>query len=925
MKRATVDRRSNLLNETGQAYFSLARFRTNRFVVHKTSKSSADGAVWRSRTISGLCDAMALVLQQRANNQQVVGLRSDGVCRVGRKRGMTGWVGMLLAGISLLLVQPASAQLPASQLFALYPPGGKQGTQVEVKLPAGADLEGVDRLVFSHEGITAQVSQDPEGKPIANQFQVTIAEAVPPGIYEARAVGTYGMSNPRAFVVGQRPEVQETEANNEPQQATQIPLGSVVNGVINGARDIDWFKFTATKGQRVIIDCWAERIDSRLDGTLRLYDASGRMLSNSRDNNGREPLLDVTIPEDGEYRIQIYDFQYGGGNEFFYRLNVDVAPYLDFVLPASGVPGTKSQYTIYGRNLPAGTPVEGQEVDGQPLEKMTVEIELPGEDAAVQRVGMDTWINSTGAQLDGIEYRMPLPQGAANPLLLGFATAPVVLEQEPNNQSAESQVVTLPCEISGQFQDRGDVDSFTFEAKKGQVYWIEVLSQRLGAPTDSLLVIQQVSSNEAGEEQVKELKAIDDNGANVHGIAFNTASDDPLHRFAVPEDGTYRVVLRDLHSALRGDPRYVYRLSMREERPDFRLVSLAESPVNADTNPRPWTAALRKGGTATMNVLAIRSDGFNGEIQLTVEGLPSGVHCAGATIGPGRNNARLVFVAAEDAPNWAGPVRISGQAVVGDTTLSREVRGGAIVWPATGRDAPNRLTRNVTISVMDEVAPFLLTTGMAEVRVPQGHQLDIPLKATRRGDFKEQLVMAAIDFPANVVNETVTLAGDQTDATLRLFVQQNAPPGTYTLHVQSTVAVPYTKNPEGKDKKNINTVIASTPVQLTIVQGPLTLAAKVPDKGTLKRGAQIEIPVAVDRRDNFAGPVTLKLSLPPGISGVEADPVTVAPEAKQATLVVKATAEATEGNHKYVTVRAVVEHEGAPLEIDQVIPLNITK
>jgi hypothetical protein len=231
----------------------------------------------------------------------------------------------------------------------------------------------------------------------------------------------------------------------------------------------------------------------------------------------------------------------------------------------------------------------------------------------------------------------------------------------------------------------------------------------------------------------------------------------------------------------------------------------------------------------------------------------------------------------------------------------------------------------VTISVMDEVAPFLLTTGMAEVRVPQGHQLDIPLKATRRGDFKEQLVMAAIDFPANVVNETVTLAGDQTDATLRLFVQQNAPPGTYTLHVQSTVAVPYTKNPEGKDKKNINTVIASTPVQLTIVQGPLTLAAKVPDKGTLKRGAQIEIPVAVDRRDNFAGPVTLKLSLPPGISGVEADPVTVAPEAKQATLVVKATAEATEGNHKYVTVRAVVEHEGAPLEIDQVIPLNITK
>ncbi len=53
-------------------------------------------------------------------------------------------------------------------------------------------------------------------------------------------------------------------------------MGTVVNGQSNGGSDQDYYKFTAKAGQRVIIDCWAYRIDSRMDPSLVLYDASGQ-------------------------------------------------------------------------------------------------------------------------------------------------------------------------------------------------------------------------------------------------------------------------------------------------------------------------------------------------------------------------------------------------------------------------------------------------------------------------------------------------------------------------------------------------------------------------------------------------------------------------------------------------------------------------
>src|SRR5262245_354763 len=106
--------------------------------------------------------------------------------------------------LTLLLASPAFAQLPSTRLASIFPPGSKAGETVEVVI-AGADLDDVAELHFSHPGITAKPKLAVPGpfdkgpQAVANTFVVAAAANVPVGSYEARAIGRYGISNPRVF------------------------------------------------------------------------------------------------------------------------------------------------------------------------------------------------------------------------------------------------------------------------------------------------------------------------------------------------------------------------------------------------------------------------------------------------------------------------------------------------------------------------------------------------------------------------------------------------------------------------------------------------------------------------------------------------------------------------------------------------------
>ena len=696
--------------------------------------------------------------------------------------------------------------LPSAQLNSLFPAGGQQGTSVEVTV-SGTDLDGLTGLHFSHAGITAVPKMIPPGdiytqpRPIPNQLTVTIAGDVPPGRYDVRAVGKYGISNPRSFVVDTLVETVEVEPNNSLSSAQEVAFASVVNGRAD-PENRDYLKFTGTKGQRVLIECTAHRIDSRMDATVAIYDASGQLIDRSYDTRRRDPLLDVTLQADGQYVIELFDFVYAGGENHFYRLSITSRPYIDFVFPPSAVAGTRGNLTLFGRNLPGGVPSDVT-LRGKPLERLDVQIDMPADPAAVTSPLMSQ-ISPPEAAIDRIEYRVGPPDNLSNPVQVFLASASVVAEQEPNAHPAP-QKIAAPCEIVGQFNPRGDDDWYSLDAKKGEVLWIEVFSQRLGLPTDPYLYVARVEKNEQGQEKLVDLVELDDSNAqprqNRPNPAFDSTTADPTFRLEVPADGTYRILVRDLYSPSHGAANLIYRLAIRPTAPDFRLAVVPEAPTLDANFVGVWNPLLRKGGSVPLKVLAFRQHGFAGEIQVAVAGLPPGVTCEPTIIAPGSDVGRLVVSAAENAAPWAGTYQVIGKAKIGEHEIARSAHGGSVVWGAQNRqnEVPrSRVAQALALAVSAEET-HVAAVAQAESKpweTSLAGKLEIPLKITRRGDFKGVVKLSVPVLHPNIKVAAADIPAESVDGKLTLDVQTSVPVGTYAFAVEASSQATYSRNPE---------------------------------------------------------------------------------------------------------------------------------
>ncbi|MCH7688604.1 MAG: hypothetical protein IH899_18305, partial [Planctomycetes bacterium] len=651
-------------------------------------------------------------------------------------------------------------------------------------------------------------------------------------------------------------------------------------------------------GAGIILCCRANSIDSRMQAALELYDSTGKRLGFSRQQVRREPLVDVTLPADGEYFVKVYDFLYRGGADYFYRLSLGTGPHIDYVMPPAGIPGSTGKFTLYGRNLPGGQPA-GISVDGRPLEKLDVTITLP-KDSSTLKLGEN--LAPYESVLEGMTYTLKTPAGVSNPVLIQFASAAVQLEKEPNDVASQSQSISIPAEFAGQFQKRGDIDHLTFEAKAKEVYTIEVFSQRGGSLADPYLTLEQITKNSKGEESSKRIATLDDNGTNLAPNVFDTLSDDPVYRFQVPADGTYRISIRDRYFESRGDPRLVYRLSIRKEQPDFQLVALPMTPPAANNQPGTiGTIGLRKGENLGIQLYAFRRDGFKGPIEISAEGLPKGVICHPARIGAGLTTTQLIFTAAEDAPEWSGSIRVVGKSRIEDqvrlqaaasaktalkaataalaaseaaatqatqalktvnaelaktrqaalkspkdksiadnvaalekTTatvegtatqmntvlaaarknlseiqnalnqaekdsvrhLVHDARSATIVWNGSQTvPAISRLSRTLGLSVLNEPAPYQVTSDVLKVDVNQGSQILIPVKLVKRTGFDNQVALTFVvskNSKFQVQNKPIPKG--KNSELLRLFINNNSPVGTHTLYLKTQGQVSYRRN-----------------------------------------------------------------------------------------------------------------------------------
>jgi hypothetical protein len=697
----------------------------------------------------------------------------------GRCSNLYFTIGLVLIAMA---ARPGLAELPAARLSYIFPPGGQAGTSVNVTV-TGADLDGAAELRFSRPGISATLADESQGG-TERTFKVVIDCGTPVGECEVRIAGPYGVSNPRAFCIGDRPE---TVANPlKPDERRRLALGSVVNA--RCAKDaVDSYDIELLQGQRLFFTCATREIDSRLSPVMTLLDADRHELERSR----RGGLIDFTVPADGIYTLQLHDLLYHGGPDFFYRLEVGTGPHLDAIFPPAGRSGSREKYILLGRNLPGGRKSALRSSDGKPLEELDVAIQLPehvGDTLdSLARTGISGWTTSAFA------FRLPTENGLSNPVLIGPTQSPVLQEPEPNDDPARAQHVELPVEVVGRFYPHSQRNWLTFDAVQGEEFWIEMCCQRMGLPSNPFILVQRVAGS-GHEENVTDILEISGVDANPLGPTIRTASRDGAARLQIPQTGTYRLLVRDLFDTTRDDPSLTYHLSIRRPQPDFRLLALPVAGENNDVGI--WSPFLRRDGAVPLRLLLARQDGFNGAVRIEVEGLPADVNCVGTTIPPGQNTGTLVLSAGDHAGDWCGPARIIARADVNHKQISHEARMGMVVWPGNQNaqePAVTRLAEDFVLAVNgEEREPVSFEVSETSFEVPVGGKVRIALKVRRNlpvnGPIK---ISPAVVTSPNIVKE-LTLTPEACQGALDIDLSQlKVPPGAYSFVLKAQAQVTY--------------------------------------------------------------------------------------------------------------------------------------
>ena len=298
-------------------------------------------------------------------------------------------------------------------------------------------------------------------------------------------------------------------------------------------------------------------------------------------------------------------------------------------------------------------------------------------------------------------------------------------------------------------------------------------------------------------------------------------------RFEVKEDGRHTLFLSDLSGAARPGLGAAYSLVLRRSKPGFSLVAANEPPIEKadDRQIQPRGAVLRAGGTASLRVLALRSDGFDKDIFLSAEGLPPGVSCATTRIPAGKNEGVLLLRTEAGVARNLTQVKITGRSE--DGKVESVARGATARWlvPDYNNGAGEvRLTRGEGVAVATSVtaAPLVLTPEVKEpLEVEAGAKVEVALKVSRTADFKEALKIKSAGFAgAETIKEVDADAkAEQVKVTLDLAALK-LQPGNHTAYftTQSKAKV------AGRD---VTTTAYSWPVQI-VVRAPAPKPAPAP-------------------------------------------------------------------------------------------------
>ncbi len=736
----------------------------------------------------------------------------------------------LLAPLCLLLLAAPAAAAPPT-VTAVTPRGAQPGKAVDLVI-TGTNLTPRTRLLLP---FAAEQKVLPEARPLPTQVrvQLTVDAKVPVGIYVARVLTEDGVSAPVLFAVDAFPNVAEVENNNTFDMAQKVPVPCVVNGQCAGG-DVDFYRFTAKKGQSLVIEVQSARLSSGVLPQLRLTDAKQRFLAadDSQALHG-DVRLHFVAPADGEYVVEVSDSRFRGAAPPHYRLKIGEYDYADEVFPLGARVGDGHSkpvtFTLYGGAL-----------------KKPRELRQPMPELSILPFGLD---QTRLAVKDVLRPGSDLPEVAVGLYkeMVRAPSGPEVVELQP------------PMTANGRLTAKGEVHRYQLAAQPGQRYRFTVEAEALGSRLDAVLRVT--------DQTGKQLATADDVDLLPPAAGLQPfKSLDPMLDFTVPA-GVSQLQLAVSDARGRGGINHGYRLSVEPASDDFTLhVALTEINV-----PR--------GGWAAVPVTVTRR-GYTGPIQLrpyspvkgfTVQGgyVPAngtaGVLLFGAaanldSLTAYRLNCLIIGHSPEQYLSWrifahnGRPEKMLVRSAEHTLVVARDANVAVATWRLPGLA--------VGVTTADPVA----LQPPPSVEVVAGYTVAVPVSFRRLDKRKAAVEVTGVAVvgppvpgkpptPSPLTFKPSIAAADADRTAFVLTAAVNAPAGR-----AADVIV------RGKTRVgNADTIVIGPALQVT-VKRPVEVLLLTP-KLTLTLGQPAVLKGRLDRAAVFKGAVTLKLDgLPKGVT-----------------------------------------------------------
>ncbi|MEO1526285.1 MAG: pre-peptidase C-terminal domain-containing protein [Planctomycetota bacterium] len=749
------------------------------------------------------------------------------------------WLAIVFA--CLAAVAPtADATLPV--VTRIEPRGVVRGEETVIKL-FGARIGDASEVLCDLPGLEILEVKAVNGSTV--EVKVKAAADLTPGLYPFRLVTKSGIANLRLLGVGSMPVVNEVEPNNDFASPQVIPLNSTIDGVVK-REDVEHFQVELKAGQTLNVEIEGIRVafslnnQNILDPYIAILD-EGRFEVASSDDS---PLLQqdgfcsYTAPKDGKYTILVRDSSFRGSDLGSYRLHVGTFPRPVAVIPAGGPPSTMLDAALV---LSDGT-------------RRDAKIQLPSE--PYERWGVVTQ-DDTGI--------------TPSPNWIRVNDLPVALEQEPNDDRTKAPVVPVPGAYCGVIDKANDFDCFTFEAKKGVKYRVEVFARNvLRSPLDAVVNVfnpkhATVVSNDDSRGRI-----------------------DPYLEFDAKEDGKHTVRIYD---HLRGgSPMHAYRIEVTTPQPSVNVV--LKELRRSEAQP----VAVPIGGSVAMVVTAQR-DRYNGEVNLTLDGLPEGVTATTFPMPPGRPEVPVLLTASADAKHNASLYTITAKGDAKNPLIGGTLsQNHNLVLGQNRRAMFTYVTKRAAMAVTDAV-PFSVELVQPKTPIVRNGSKSLKVKITKNEGFDDRVTFRTVYNPPGIgINNSRYIDKGKTEVDIPITANGGAGIGTWPI-----IFMAYYNTPTGQ------AVAATPPIQLEVQDSLFNYEFP---KAAGELGTEIAVSFPLEVKREYKGEAEVQLvGLPAGVTSTAATQK-ISPDATSVTFPLTIDAKTKVGKHKTLICQSRVHVDG---------------